>query len=84
MIGPHLPVPLQGAEFTDLHATGPAFAIGWAATDFTSNDQLCGWVTVDSHVGKIIQKNSFTSLSLQVMLGAFAILDIATISRCFA
>lgn len=62
----HLPVSLQGTEFADLHATGPAFSVGWSATDFTGNDQLSGRITMDAHVGKIIKQDSLTSLCLSI------------------
>ena len=60
----HLPMPLQRAEFTDLHATSPAFAIGWSATDFTGDDQLGCRVTMNAHIDKVIEQDSFTSLCL--------------------
>ena len=56
---------LQRAEFADFHSTCPTFSIGRAATYFTCDDQLRGWIAVDTHVGKIIEQNTFATFSLK-------------------
>lgn len=60
----YLPMALEGAELTDLHAACPAFLCGRPSADFARHHKLCLWVTVESKSLKLIKQNVLATCCL--------------------
>jgi len=58
---------LQGAEFTDLHATCPAFFGGGSAAHLACHHKLRLWVTVQPKSLKLIKQKIFITCCLHEM-----------------
>lgn len=61
----HLPVPLHGAELTDLHSTDPAFLCCGPPADFAGDNQLRLRIAVQSKTFKFIQQDVLSSWPLR-------------------